>query len=121
MKLFEILLFIAYLFVFINSTCETDEEDTVKYRKYDDCKNRAFNTEETEYNAYRCCHLKVETETANVERTGHGCKAVSQSEYNNIKKYVSDLESQSDIKKVKIDCESSHLIYGLYCLLLFLL
>ena len=121
MKIFEILIFIAYLFVFINSTCETDEADTIKYRDYIDCKNRGFDTDETSNNAYRCCHIEVETETANVEKSVHGCIAIIQTQYDNIRKYIREIESRSGVKEVEIDCESSYLIYGLYCLLLFLL
>ena len=121
MKSLEILLFISYLFVFINSTCETDEEDTIKYRKYADCKNRNFDSDEIYNNAYRCCYIKIETETANVDKKVHGCIAISQTQYDNLRTTIREKEAKPGVDDVKIDCESSYLIYGLYSLFLFLL
>ena len=121
MRSFEILLFISYLFVFINSTCETDEEDTIKYRKYANCKDRSFDSDEINNNAYRCCYIEIETETANVDKKVHGCIAITKTQYDNLRATIREKEAVAGVDDVEIDCESSYLIYGLYSLFLFLL
>ena len=122
MKMFIKIYIILCLFFIINSTCGTDEDDvSMKFRDYDDCKNRAFDSEELEENAYRCCHIEIETKTINTEKSVHGCIAITESQFNNIKQTVHQYEAASGVDEVDLDCESSYIKYGFFCLILFLI
>ena len=122
MKILNQIFIISCLYFFINSTCETDEEDTAKkYRHYEDCKDRTFDEEELDLNPYKCCYMKKETKAMNVETEIHGCVALTKTEYDNIKKTIKFYESPEDVKDVDIDCKSYFIKYGLFSLILFLL
>ena len=122
MKILNQIFIISCLYFFINSTCETDEDDiSHKYRYYEDCKDRSFDEEELEFNAYRCCHIEKEIKTLNTEKEIHGCIPITQSQYENIKRTINDLESEEDVRDVDLDCESYFIQYGLFSMVLFLL
>ena len=121
MKIFNQIFIISCLYFFINATCETEEDDTShKYRHYEDCKDRSFDEEELELNPYRCCHIETEYKTLNMEKDVHGCIALTQSQYDNIKRTISDFESEEGVEDVDIDCKSYFIKYGLFSLILFL-
>ena len=117
-----ILLFIiTCLFSFINTTCTTDENDTYKYRDYKDCKNREFDFEEIEDNAYKCCHIEIEIESANVEHSFEGCIPVTKNQYYNIRQLVRQYEAKANVDDVDIDCNSSYVKFYIISLIIFLL
>ena len=122
MKIVNQIFIISCLYFFINSSCETEEDDTThKYRHYEDCKDRSFDEEELELNAYKCCYMEKEIKSLNMEKDVHGCVALTQSQYENIKRTISDFESAEDVQEVDIECKSAFIKYGLFSLILFLL
>ena len=122
MKFLNQIFIISCLYFFVNSTCETDEDDTShKYRHYEDCKDRAFDEEELESYSYRCCYMEIEIKTLNTEKDVHGCVALTQPQYDNIKRTINDFESVEGVHDVDIDCKSYYIKYGLFSLSLFLL
>ena len=121
MNTLKSLFIITYLFSFINTTCTTDEYDTYKYRDYKDCEIRAFDSEEIEDNAYRCCHIEIEIETSNVEQSFEGCIPVSKNQYDNIRQLIREYEAKTNVDDVDIDCNSSYLKFYIISLIIFLL
>ena len=121
MKIIIKLFLVLFLFSYINTTCATDEDDQIRYRDSDDCENREFDSEEIGENAYKCCHMEIETKTANVEKSVHCCIPLTQSQFENIKQTVREYEAGDNVDEVEIDCKSSYLRYGLFLLVLFIL
>ena len=121
MKILKIIFIILCLFISINSSCATDEDETNKYRNALDCKNKAFDSDEIEVGAYKCCYIEVEYKSLNSERETHGCTALTESQYNNIRQTIRTFEAQTGVYEVDIECKSSYIKYGLFLIILFLL
>ena len=119
MKTLDIIIISFYLLSFIKSKC-TLETETSKIRDSGDCKDRSFDEEEIENDAYRCCFLRMETDRIDYVGKEYSCVAITQQAYNDIKNYKKQLEAQIGIDKVKIDCKSSYFNYGLLSLFLLL-
>ena len=121
MNIFKLILICSSWFSFINTTCRTDEDDIIRYRNYKDCKDRVFDSDEIEDNAYKCCHIEIETETANVENSVEGCIPLNETEFNNIRQLIKFYESQPNVDDVDIDCKSSYIKFSLISLVTFFL
>lgn len=97
--------------------CE-DEEDDSKYcqginkKSVKDCENLKLSS------GYKyCCFYDAKSDEGEVK----GCMPLKESEYNDIKKYIEDIEKEEkDVKINKIDCNSNYLKIGLLSLLLLL-
>ena len=121
MNILILIIICSILFSFIYTTCTTEEDDPIRYRNYKDCMNRAFDSEEIENNAYRCCHIEIEIENANVEQSVEGCIPLNQTQFNNIRQLIRELESQDYIDEVDIECKSSYFKSCLIILVIFFL
>ena len=119
MNIFKLIL--ICLFSFIKTTCITDDDDPIRYRDYKDCKDRVFDSDEIENYAYRCCHIEIETETANVENSVEGCIPLNENQFNNIRQLIREYESQPNVDDVDIDCKSSYINFSLISLVTFFL
>ena len=121
MNILKLILLCLSLFSLINTTCTTDDDDPIKYRDYKDCKNREFDSDEIQDNAYRCCHIEIDTETSNVEHSIEGCIPVNQSQFNNIGQLIREYESQPNVEDVDIDCKSYYIQFCLINLIILFL
>ena len=121
MNIFKLILIYSSLFSFINTTCRTDEDDIIRYRNYKDCKDRVFDSDEIEDNAYKCCHIEIEIESANVEHSFEGCIPVTKNQYYNIRQLVRQYETKANVDDVDIDCNSSYVKFYIISLIIFLL
>ena len=121
MNILILIIICSILFSFIYTTCTTEEDDPIRYRNYKDCMNREFDSEEIENNAYRCCHIEIEIENANVEQSVEGCIPLNQTQFNNIRQLIRELESQDYIDEVDIECKSSYFKSCLIILVIFFL
>ena len=129
MKSLTLLILSLCLLNYIKSSCviESDNYDSPEYRDGEDCSSRVFSEEELDNNAYKCCLLKYESETANLEEYGYTCIPITEDNYNNIDDYIDYLEDQYDkVQKIdfsveKLDCKSNYLkSFLILSLLLFL-
>ena len=121
MKVLKLFFILSCLYAFINSTCGTEEEDSNIYRNYKDCMNRAFSSDEIEDGAYKCCYLEIEYKTTNTEREVHGCAALTQSQYENIRQTERAYEMEAGVDDVDIECKSSFIKLGILFFVLFLI
>ena len=121
--MFKKILILASLFVLIKSDCEPDETElrtTGKIRDYDDCDARTSTLELDEGGYYRCCHLFYIEDLNNVYSEVDTCLLVKKSEYDDIKRFIENLESQFRLEKAKIHCASSNIRFSLILILLIL-
>ena len=119
MKIFNLMLINFCLISYINSTCQPDEENN-KIRNENDCINRVFSDEETSRKAYKCCKMKAKVDSNNFKGKEYSCISLTENDYKNIKQLIKNLESDSTVKDVSIDCKSSYLKFGFLILLLLL-
>ena len=121
MKIYEILI-IFCLISFIYSICEIEEgeDETRKIRDKDDCTKRTFTEEEAYNGGYRCCMMKKKMDTNLYEGDIYSCIAVSSAQYDDIKNFVKEKEKEQGVKKVKINCKSSYLHFGIIIFILLL-
>ena len=122
--MYKALIILSSLFVLINSYCEPEDEDLLllgKIRDYEDCEIRTSTTELQEKGMYRCCHLYYTQDTNNVYQEIDTCILITHAQYDDIKKYLDDLESRYSIEDTKIDCFGSYIKFSLLFLLLSLL
>ena len=113
-----IILFISLcLFSFINLTCEPDEENN-KIRDSDDCKDRAFSSEEIEDNKYKCCYMRTKVNLNTRKGKLYQCIGLTKNEYDVVKDLIKKYEAETGVDDVKIDCNSSYIKFGLLSLLL---
>ena len=112
MKIFKQTLLIFCLLSIIKSTCSPENESS-KIRKDKDCRDRSFDQNEIDEGAFRCCYLEVEMDSIDFNGKKYSCVAINEAQFNNIKSYKKSMENQSGIDKVKIDCKSSYIHYGL--------
>ena len=114
MKHLKIFFILSTLYAFINSICETEEEESYRYRDYKDCINRAFSSEEIENGAYKCCYLEVEYKTVNTETEVHGCVSLNRTQFENIRQTERILEMAVGVEDAEIECESSFMKLGIF-------
>ena len=102
------LFFFFSLFVLLKSACVPDFDKELrnigKLREYDDCSVRTNNSELNSTGAIKCCHLYYEYESYNLYQEIHTCALVTQLQYDNIKRYLKDIEGEYDFLNTKIDC-----------------
>ena len=121
--MFKKILIFATLFVLIKSDCMPDETElrtTGKIRNFDDCDARTSTAELEELGYYRCCHLFYIEDLNNVYSEVDTCLLVRKSEYDDIKRFVENLESANRLEKAKIDCASYYIQFSLIFILLLL-
>ena len=119
MKIFDILFISFCLIGFINSTCQPDEENN-KIRDEDDCVNRQLSDEEKNTFHTRCCYMRQKVDDNTRKGKEYSCIAITENDYKNVKKLIKQLESESGIKDVKIDCKATYIKYALLSLFLLL-
>ena len=122
--MYKALIIISSLFALINSQCEPEEDDLYllgKLRDYEDCERRTTTAELKETSMYKCCHLYYEQETNNIYKEVDTCILITHAQYDDIKKYLDDLESIYKLEKTKIHCFGSYIQFSLLILLLSLL
>ena len=123
--MFKTSIILASLFVLINSYCvfETEEElmNAGKVRDFDDCNARTSNYELEQEGKYACCHISFDLDTKNVYKEVDTCIFVTQSEYDNIKRFVDEYESYYGVEHVKIHCLATSLKFSLLILLFLLI
>ena len=97
--------------------CEDDEDDSkncqgINKKSVKDCENLKLPSD------YKyCCFYDAKTDEGEVK----GCMPLKESEYNDIKKYIEDIEkNEKDAKINKLDCKSNYLKICLLSLLLLL-
>ena len=121
--MFKKILILATLFVLIKSDCMPDETElrtTGKIRNFDDCDARTSTLELEEMESYRCCHLFYIEDLNNVYSEVDRCILVTKAEYDDIKRFVENLESTNRLEKAKIHCASSYIRFSLILILLIL-
>ena len=64
-----------------------------------------------------CCFIKVKYENEDIS----GCYPLKESQYNDIKQTIKDLEKNADTKVDKLDCKSFYLQLGLISLIFLIL
>ena len=115
MKIFTILVSILLLTYINTDTVSECLQKLTTGRKTSDCEDL-----KTTIDSSHCCYYKSKSDSAEAE----GCTEVPKASYDDIKKYIKDLEEQgkSDNMKVKkLDCYSSYLTLSLLSLVLLLL
>ena len=119
MKIFDILFITFCLLVFINSTCQPDEENN-KIRDEDDCVNRQLSDEEKSNLYTRCCYMRQKVDDNTRKGKDYSCIALTENDYKNVKNLVKQFKNETIGKDVKIDCKSTYIKYGLLSLFLLL-
>ena len=119
MQALKIIFIFLFLFSLINSTCQPEEENN-KIRDADICNKRAFNEDEVNSQAYKCCYMIQEVDLNTRKGDEYSCIYVTQNDYNNIKDLVKQYERESGIDDVKIDCKSTYVKITLLSLLIIL-
>ena len=120
MRKLEILCIIFCLISLINSTCQPIEENN-KIRSKKDCVDRSFSEEEISHQAYKCCYMMQKINDNTRKGKEHSCYYITENDYKNIKKLIKQFKEEDGIDDVKINCNSSYLVYALIYLFLFLL
>ena len=118
------LLIIFSIIALIKSDCEPSNEDELmqlkKLREYDDCSTRTTKDELEDMGAYSCCHIYYTIDSNNLYKEVDTCILVTKNQYDNIKKFVDDLEEYQGYKHTKIHCNGFNIKFNLL-ILLFLL
>ena len=118
--MYKSLIILASLFVLINSDCEPDEDELfylAKIREYRDCELRTSTQELEDKFMYKCCHLYYEQDTNNVYQEIDTCVLITKTQYDNIEKYLEEIESRYRIENTKIDCFGAYIQFSLLILL----
>ena len=118
--MYKSLIILASLFVLINSDCEPDDDDLfnlAKIREYRDCELRTSTQELEDKFMYKCCHLYYEQDTNNVYQEIDTCVLITKTQYDNIEKYLEEIESRYRIENTKIDCFGAYIQFSLLILL----
>ena len=118
--MYKSLIILASLFVLINSDCEPDDDDLfnlAKIREYRDCELRTSTQELEDKFMYKCCHLYYEQDTNNVYQEIDTCILITKTQYDNIEKYLEEIESRYRIENTKIDCFGAYIQFSLLILL----
>ena len=118
--MYKSLIILASLFVLINSDCEPDDDDLfnlAKIREYRDCELRTSTQELEDKFMYKCCHLYYEQDTNNVYQEIDTCVLITKTQYDNIKKFLEEIESRYRIENTKIDCFGAYIQFSLLILL----
>ena len=112
MKFYQIL-FLALLMIDIslNETlgCTID----TKASSSKDCKDLKAESGDYKY----CCFIKGKYENEDIS----GCYPLKESQYNDMKQTIKDLEKKADTKVDKLDCKSFYLQLGLISLIFLIL
>ena len=114
--MYKSIIILASLFALINSNCVPDEEELFtlsKLRKYKDCEIRTSTEELEEEQMFKCCHLYYVQETNNVYREIDTCILITNTQYDNIKKFVEELESRYRFENTKIHCFGEYIKFSL--------
>lgn len=119
MKRFALIILIALISNIISEDCESKQSAS----SYKDCKDLTL-TGDDKY----CCFYKYtyKLKDSSKEEEFKGCGGITQSEYDDIKKYIKDTEDEvkkagGEMKLDKIDCKLNFLQYYLSSLLLLIL
>ena len=118
--MYKSLIILASLFVLINSDCEPDDDELfnlAKIREYRDCELRTSTQELEDTSMYKCCHLYYEQDTNNVYQEIDTCVLITKTQYDNIKKYLEEIESRYRIENTKIHCFGAYIQFSLLILL----
>ena len=119
MKIYQILLISLCLLAFISSTCQPDEENN-KIREDDDCINRQLSEQEKSSTYTRCCFIRRKLDDNTRKGKEYSCIAITENDYKNIKKLVKQMEGDTGIKDVDIDCKATFIKYTLLSIYLLL-
>ena len=114
------LIILACLFVLIKSDCQPNWDELAqlkKLRDYDDCVSRTSNEELQENGAYKCCHVYYVHDSNNIYQEVDTCVLITQTQYDNIKKWVDDYESYGGYEDVRIHCKEFSIQFNLLALL----
>ena len=115
MKIFTILISILLLIYINTQTISECLQKLTTGRKTSDCEDL-----KTTVDSSHCCYYKTKTDSVETE----GCTEVPKASYDDIKKYIKELEEQAKSAKMKVkklDCYSSYLTLSLLSLVLLLL
>ena len=66
---------------------------------------------------YKCCHLYYEQDTNNVYQEIETCILITKTQYDNIKKFLEEIESRYRIESTKIHCFGVYIKFSLLILL----
>ena len=119
MELIKIIFISFFLFSLINSTCQPEEENN-KIREPEVCNKRAFNEEEVNSQAYKCCYMTQKVDLNSRKGKDYSCIYITQNDYNNIKELIKQYERETGIDDVDIDCKSTYIRFALLSLLILL-
>ena len=118
--MYKTLIILSSLFILINSNCEPEDDELLylgKIRKYKDCEARTSTIELEDEEMYKCCHLFYVKETKNVYQEIDTCILITHAQYDDIKRYLDELESRYGIEYTEIDCFGSYIKLSLLVLL----
>ena len=119
------LIAIVSIFDLIKSDCvPIDDEELIqlkKLRDYEDCATRTSVTELQETGSYKCCHIYYEHDSNNLYVERDSCILINKTQYDNIEKYIDQMEEYDGLENVKIDCDgSNNKLYLLFSLAILL-
>ena len=112
-KIFNEIIIIITLFYFINSICNTEEDDISKIRDAEDCNRRTFTEDEITEGAFKCCLVEKKVDRIDFSGKEFSCRVLTSEEYNKVKDLKKTLEKERGVDDVDIDCKSKYLKYGL--------
>ena len=119
-KILDKIIIILTILSFINSICNTEDEEVAKIRDTDDCSRRSFTDDETNEGAYRCCLVEKEVDRVDFYGKEFSCIALTATDYDKVKDLVKTMEKENGVDDVSIDCNSKYLKFGLLSLSLLL-
>ena len=119
-KILDKIIIILTILSFINSICNTEDEEVAKIRDTDDCSKRSFTDDETNEGAYRCCLVEKEVDRVDFYGTEFSCIALTANDYDKVKDLVDTMEKENGVDDVSIDCNSKYIKFGLLSLSLLL-
>ena len=111
MKFFQVILFFAAIY-YIQGVCNY----IIGVNSASDCKGKELSSVEIELGMKYCCFLK-QTKDGITEKK---CSAIDQVSYDHINEHIEYLEKYDGRKVESLDCISSYLEVGLFCLMFFL-
>ena len=130
MKALKVVLIFGLLFSIINCTCSSTyniDEDDLDFN-YEDksassgkCSKRAFNSDEIEDDAYKCCYFDYSCKEEGLSISFKGCDYLDKDDYEHLSDYIKELEDYCS--KYKVDCSGStleKLLFSSFVLLFFL-
>ena len=116
------IIFFFSLFVLLKSECVPDFDDELKtlgkLRNYDDCRVRTTEDELNSTGTIKCCHFYYEYESHNIYEEVHTCTLITQTEYDNIKRYLKDIEAEYKFLNTKIHCFGMNIKINLLIILI---